>query len=181
MNVRHLSRAARTGEARLSRHRRPAWWLIATLVSAASTLVLASPASAASSPPVGYVSGSTGPVACHDVTNNGTTYSYVENDEPTRAYAYAGTSYIVWITVEYEWVNGKWVMTNQHAGAYPGTYTYKSGWYQLGRWTGNVGAGAVELNGAPGRYFSSVETTYWYNSAGKALHSYSNSTNIALC
>jgi hypothetical protein len=80
--------------------------------------------------------------------------------------------------------NGEWVSTGETEGTYPGDYAYDTldpRWYELSQWSGDGGSGALELNGTPGYYFSSVDTTYWLNSAGQVIDSYENSTNIAQC
>jgi len=74
------------------------------------------------------------------------------------------------------------VYTGETSSAYPGEYLYSSGWYQLLDWSGNVGAGAVELNASHGgHYYSAVETTYWVNSSNKVITSSQNSSTLAYC
>lgn len=139
------------------------------------------PASSSPDPPVNYLDESVASVGCHEVTDGSTTYAYVENDPPTRAWAYAGTDKIFWSATMYVWSGGEWVSTRETGGAYPGSYVYDRGWYDLEAWAGSRGSGALELSAAPGYSYSSVDTTEWLDAAGNVIHSYQNSTTIANC
>jgi hypothetical protein len=131
-------------------------------------------------PPVNYFS-SVASVACHNVTDGSTTYTYVENTPPTRAWAFAGTDKIFWSATMFVWTSSEWVSTGETEGRYSGYYAYDRGWYDLAEWAGDGGTGALELNGTPGNYYSSVDTTDWLDTAGNVIHSYQNTTTVAQC
>ena len=81
----------------------------------------------------------------------------------------------------YVWSGGQWVGTGETGGAYPGSYAYDRGWYDLEAWAGARGSGALELSATPGDSYSSVDTTEWLDATGNVIHSYQNTTTVAKC
>lgn len=81
----------------------------------------------------------------------------------------------------YVLISGEWVSTGETEGAFPGYYLYDRGWYDLAEWTGDGGTGALELSGTPGYSYSSIDTTYWLDTAGNVIQSYQNSTTTTQC
>jgi hypothetical protein len=81
----------------------------------------------------------------------------------------------------YVWTGSGWASTGETKGTFPGYYLYDRGWYDLAQWTGDGASGALELNGTPGYYYSSVDTTLWLDAAGNVAHSFQNGSTVAQC
>lgn len=157
---------------------------IGLLGAVIGALILSQTAPASASVvPVTYTTGALGPIHCYTTTGfaDGSSYAYLDVAPPTRVVDYTGTYNVYWVAQVYEWVNGRWAYTGVYDGAAARGSVHTAGWLQVGYWTGPEGNGDLELTATHGAYFSVIETTAWYNAAGRQFTSYANASNVAAC
>ena len=154
---------------------------VAVVVGA--TALFASAASA-SVPPVNYSDTATGPGG----TINGTVkcgYRLLESYSPVNVYHYSATANIAWVSRPEEW-NGssrQWVLLNPQEGFFAtGLHGRVGNWWFFPTSRGWINP----VNGRPapaqwtvghGHYYAALDTTLWYNAAGRLEHRYFNRTN----